>query len=202
MRSFDNLNWVKQFLFFGFIVILLWILAVVYNLKNAVSPNLLIYYPLRIASSLIIIWISYYSFFKINLLTERVTLRKFIASEKNIINVKKDYSDILFKKIETHLLVTQNFLQPNYSILKLQDEVNINHRKIGLLITKYTNKSFTDYLNSFRVEKAKEILKNQNYLKYTIVSIALECGFNSKSTFYREFMKQVGVTPTEYRLLT
>ena len=202
MRSFDNLNWVKQFLFFGFIVILLWILAVVYNLKNAVSPNLLIYYPLRIASSLIIIWISYYSFFKINLLTERVTLRKFIASEKNIINVKKDYSDILFKKIETHLLVTQNFLQPNYSILKLQDEVNINHRKIGLLITKYTNKSFTDYLNSFRVEKAKEILKNQTYLKYTIISIALECGFNSKSTFYREFMKQVGVTPTEYRLLT
>ena len=50
-----------------------------------------------------------------------------------------------------------------------------------------------------RVEQAKNLLTNSNYEKYTIASIGLESGFNSKSTFFTVFKKHTGSTPFHYR---
>ena len=61
------------------------------------------------------------------------------------------------------------------------------------------NTSFPDYLNSFRIEEAKSYLKNPEFSKYTIVSIGLEAGFNSKSSFYSVFKKTTGETPAAFK---
>ena len=59
--------------------------------------------------------------------------------------------------------------------------------------------SFSDYINSLRVEKAKQLLASEDFKEYTILSIGLECGFNSKSTFYLAFKKFTNTTPTDFR---
>ena len=61
------------------------------------------------------------------------------------------------------------------------------------------NTSFPDYLNSYRIEEAKSYLKNPEFSKYTIVSIGLEAGFNSKSSFYSVFKKATGQTPATFK---
>jgi len=66
-------------------------------------------------------------------------------------------------------------------------------------INTYSNVNFSDFVNSFRVDKVKELLASQEFSEYTIVAIGLECGFNSKSTFYSAFKKNTGVTPVQYR---
>ena len=46
-----------------------------------------------------------------------------------------------------------------------------------------------------------QLLKDKEYSEYTIIGIGLECGFNSKSSFYREFYEIAKTTPSEYRKL-
>jgi len=68
-----------------------------------------------------------------------------------------------------------------------------------MLVNQFSEKNFSDYINSLRVDEAKKLLKNADFEAYTIVAIGLECGFNSKSTFYTAFKKFTGQTPTAYR---
>ena len=50
-----------------------------------------------------------------------------------------------------------------------------------------------------RIQQSKKLLIDEKYANYTIVSIGLESGFNSKSTFYNVFKKHVGCTPLAYK---
>ena len=59
--------------------------------------------------------------------------------------------------------------------------------------------NFSDYINQLRVEEARKALLNPEFNNYTIVAVGLECGFNSKSTFYTAFRKITGQTPSEFR---
>ena len=58
-------------------------------------------------------------------------------------------------------------------------------------------KSFYVLVSEYRINYAKEILKEDNNI--TIESLAYECGFNSKSTFNKYFKEQTGYSPSEYR---
>lgn len=200
ISSYDNMKWLKNFLFLGFLIIILWSLAVVFNLNKTAHPNLIIYYPLRFSSTMIIVWVSYNGFFRLNLITERVQLRKIISNERPLFLQKTDCTDGVFQKIESHLNTTQHFLNPNYDVSKLGKEINVSDRTIAKAITTRTNKNFTEYINFLRIKKAIEILKSTDFDHYTIVSVGFECGFNSKSTFYREFLKVTGTNPTAFRL--
>ena len=60
-------------------------------------------------------------------------------------------------------------------------------------------KNFYDLINGYRVEEAKRLLLDAGNRNYTILSIAFEAGFNSKTTFNTVFKKFTGLTPTEFR---
>ena len=61
------------------------------------------------------------------------------------------------------------------------------------------NKNFYDFINLYRIEESKKLLRNPKNNEKTILEILYEAGFNSKSTFNALFKKHTGVTPTEYR---
>jgi len=65
---------------------------------------------------------------------------------------------------------------------------------------KLTNKgSFKDFVNSFRIEEIKQLIDNEEFGHYNIVGLAKECGFKSKSTFFRVFKDIEGITPNEFK---
>ena len=68
---------------------------------------------------------------------------------------------------------------------------NINNEE------KETN--FCEWINSFRVEYAKDIMKESSNADLTMVSIAERSGFSSRSVFYRAFKQREGLTPGEYK---
>jgi AraC-like DNA-binding protein len=75
----------------------------------------------------------------------------------------------------------------------------MSESSISHSIKKGSNYNFPDYINSLRVEKAKILLTDTDFKSYTILSIGLECGFNSKSTFYLAFKKFTNTTPSLFR---
>jgi two-component system response regulator YesN len=80
----------------------------------------------------------------------------------------------------------------------LGERFNIHPVYLGQLFHKETGSSFTDYVNRYRIEKAKELLR-ENTLK--VHEIARKVGYWETGYFYRQFRKYTGLSPTEFKEL-
>ena len=207
--TFDRLVWLKYFLVIGFIILISWVIAIVYNIDNALNPNLNIYYPLRFSAAFALYWITYQGFFYSSLLFQRIDIREntnFNIDQKSN-NSKTDQfltqnqipkTDKDFERIKNYILDNKIYLDPNITIDIFASKVQLTTRKVTEILKNNSDLGFPDFINKIRIDKAKKILIDPQYANYTIVSICLECGFNSKSTFYRVFEKFVRMTPTQY----
>ena len=204
--SFDKIRWLKTFLILGALVLIFWVTAIALNAKNVLNQEVLFYYPLRLSSSVLLYWIGYQGFRSYTVLSERIEIRKTIANEipksfTLLSNEKQTENSNLdqFIIIENHFNQTDCYMNADFSLKKLSEDLNFSESYLSKKIRQHYNFNFSDFVNSYRVEKAKEYLKAQEFDNYTIESIGLECGFNSKSTFYLSFNKFTGTTPTEFR---
>ena len=93
----------------------------------------------------------------------------------------------------------QLFLDPTLSIGKLAQHTGLSSREISAVLNQHFKKNFYTYVNEYRVEEVKRKLRDPNLQHFTILSIALDAGFNSKATFNRIFRAYTGLSPRNYR---
>ena len=91
------------------------------------------------------------------------------------------------------------YLNPLISLNHLAKQLSVPSRYLSQIINETLNKSFYDFINGYRIQHCIKYLSDSNYSHKTILEIAYEVGFNSKSTFNASFVKYVGVTPKEFR---
>lgn len=202
LLSYDSLKWLKTFIFLGSVILITWICAIILNLDKVVNPDIFIYYPLRLSSSILIFWVGYQGFFNYATMLERIELRSAVIHDtsKNIPRTvsKKGFED-KFLMISEYIEKNQRYLDPNFSLDNLSHEMKMSVSSISQIINQKSSHNFSDYINELRVERAKTYLTNPDFENYTIVAIGLECGFNSKSTFYAAFKKFTKITPSEFK---
>lgn len=202
---YDNLKWVQLFLRLGGFVFLFWFLAIALNTFSKTIQAPYSYYPLRLFSSILIYWVAYQGFLKYRLLKDRIKLRRVIKSryknESDGIITDIEYTrsgKLTYKKFDAFITTSKLYLNPNLSLELIADELGVGASTLSKAINA-EDSSFSDYINNLRVAEAKNILLDKEFNNYTIVAIGLECGFNSKSTFYSSFKKVTSKTPSEYR---
>ena len=86
--------------------------------------------------------------------------------------------------------------------LKLQDVAEalmVSSNNLSQIINDKLNKNFYDFVNGYRVETAKKLLVNPKKQHLTLLAIAFDSGFNSKSSFNSVFKKQCLMTPSEFK---
>ncbi|MEM9339774.1 MAG: helix-turn-helix domain-containing protein [Bacteroidota bacterium] len=108
--------------------------------------------------------------------------------------VKKTYNKIISLLVEERF-----FLNKNLKVSDLASKLNQNEKIISRSINRYGNGNFNAFVNSFRVEHAKELLLSGQYDHYTIEAIALESGFANKVSFYNAFKSVTGMSPKEFK---
>ncbi|WP_169087402.1 response regulator transcription factor [Paenibacillus sp. PL91] len=91
--------------------------------------------------------------------------------------------------------VHENYAQP-LSLKSLSQQYNIHPVYLGHLFQKETSETFTEYINKYRIGKAKEMLK-ETQLK--VQEIAMKVGYWETGYFYKQFKKYVGISPTDYK---
>jgi AraC-like DNA-binding protein len=89
------------------------------------------------------------------------------------------------------------YLNPNLTLDETAKELKITKHLLSQYLNEKSGQSFTNFINAYRIEKAKELLKSQT--NHTIEGIGYDSGFNSKSTFFTTFKKITGKTPSEYQ---
>lgn len=107
--------------------------------------------------------------------------------------------NIYFKELSFLMKEAKIYRDSGLSLERISKKLNISSNYLSQLVNKLSGSNFSDYVNSFRIEDAKSKLKDPKFTHYTIISIGLESGFNSKSTFYTAFKKHTGVSPKQYR---
>jgi len=99
-------------------------------------------------------------------------------------------------KISKVMEVEELHLDSSLSLQKLAQHVAIPPSYISQTLNETMGTNFFDFVNKWRIESAKpKIIANED----TVLNIALEVGFNARSSFYKVFKKETGKTPTEYR---
>ena len=167
---------------------------------------------LNLSTTVLLYWIGYQGFYKYNVVRDRISLRTSIEKNKVLINSdanihltqskdeffnEKHQND--FNKVKSHIIDNKLYLDPLLSMESLANDLGMSKSYFSKLINSYSTYNFSDFINSLRIEQAKKFLSNNDFSEYTIVAIGLECGFNSKSTFYSAFKKFTSETPSSFR---
>ena len=105
-----------------------------------------------------------------------------------------------YKKQLLALLSSEKpFLNPQVSLTDLSEKLSVSTKHLSQVINQSFNKSFFDFINTYRIQEVQQILKEPMDDKLTVLEAMYEAGFNSKSSFNTAFKKETGQTPTEFR---
>jgi len=102
-------------------------------------------------------------------------------------------------RLEELLQRDRVYLESELSLAQLGDRLGIQPYQASELISRRYGEPFFDLINRRRVEAVKQRLEDPAYAHYSILGVALDCGFNSKSSFNAAFKKFTGFTPSQYR---
>lgn len=145
---------------------------------------------------------------EVNFFTENhVYLFQLIAklTEKKLIQLqqKKGLSisdnNIYFKELCSLMEEEKRYRNPEIKLSILSEEINISANYLSQVINALSGQNFSDFINSYRIKEVQSKLSHPAFLEYPVLSIGLEAGFNSKSTFYNSFKKHTGMSPTAFR---
>lgn len=101
-------------------------------------------------------------------------------------------------KLNTLMSSEKMFLMRDLSLEKLSGYVGAPKHHLSQVLNHYLEKSFSEFVNEFRVEEAKSLLESEE-LVLNMNGIASESGFNTKASFYNAFKKYTGLTPIQHR---
>ncbi|MEY4590554.1 MAG: hypothetical protein RL497_2630 [Pseudomonadota bacterium] len=107
--------------------------------------------------------------------------------------------DALAVRIQVLIGEQQPHLNSQLTLERFAALLELPPRQVSHAINHCFNQNFQEYINCFRLEEAKNRLRDPRHQDCTIVEIAQQAGFNSKATFNRLFKQHVGVTPSVYR---
>lgn len=105
----------------------------------------------------------------------------------------------LNEDIVDYLKSKKPYLNPEFNLEMMASDLGISKHKLSQLINVGQNKNFYKLINEYRIAEVKAMLIHPSYGHFSVLGVAFECGFNSKSAFNRIFKEETGLTPSEYK---
>lgn len=113
--------------------------------------------------------------------------------------LQEEQKEAYVQKLMAFFELKKPFQSPELTLKELAEQVKIPAHYLSQVINEKLDSNFIDFINSYRVKAAQEMLIDPKLSHFTIVSIAYDAGFSAKSTFYAVFKKHTGMTPSAYR---
>ncbi|WP_235048355.1 helix-turn-helix domain-containing protein [Arcticibacter svalbardensis] len=198
-----NLNWLKWLVFTILVLFLVLFLFIHFGTQlHLISGNTLFGYVGALLS-LYVFLIGYFGLRQSTILMLAIT--KMTAE-----NVTKDAPykksgidqsavEHIYLRLLSHMETQKPFLRDDLSLAQLANQLSINSNQLSQVINQKSGSNFFVFVNAYRVEEVKTKLLNPSFSNFSILGIAHDCGFRSKSAFNRIFKEQVGVGPRDYQ---
>ena len=107
--------------------------------------------------------------------------------------------EIHLKRLVEYMETEKPYTESRLSLKDLAERLKISTNYLSQIINENLQKNFFDFINEYRVDEVKRSLGEERYKHYSLLGVAYECGFNSKSSFNSIFKKKTGLTPSEFQ---
>lgn len=186
-----NLNW-SYYLITG--IALIWIAVIIRN-------NILIF-------SMVVLYIlvaAYFGISRVGILDlpvvaaiedQREPDAEVVKYQKN--SPGNDAIQAIYNKLLHKMQDEKLYIDPELNLNHVAKLLDVHPNILSQTINSVENKNFYDYINRQRIEEFKRIAMLPENQKYTILSLAFESGFNSKTSFNRNFKKYMNCSPREF----
>lgn len=194
-----ELKWARTFVYFGLLLcatsILVLIFSVGYNWLRL---------PLVLAQLIAVYWLSFYGTKQHNVqrvLTNAAEYGLVLRPRATIKKPKKEDKELgeVMVRLQELFQEKKPYSDPELTIVDVSVALNVHPKIISKAINSLTGKNFNRFVNSFRINRAKVLLKDTTMKNITIDGVGREVGFQSKSSFYGAFKTMVETTPLEYQ---
>lgn len=199
-----NFNWL--------LYLIIWI-ALIWGLVLFVNINII--YG---AVAVFIVWLGYFGIKQVQVFNQPVLALAGndviddpafeTEREEDMLPVEKKYqksrlteenADEIHVRLTDLLAAEKPFTNPNLTLNELAAMLEIHPNYLSQVINSKENKNFYELINEKRIEEFLDRISRPESRQFTLLSVAFECGFNSKTSFNRNFKKYTGVTPSEYQ---
>lgn len=175
---------------------------------------------LALSATFIMHWTAYIGIYKYKLAKNKDAIYNFLNNDLVIIHpnlqiaensitpensIAEEYREsitadnLYFQKLELLCKEQQIFTDSTLNREKVAEKLGISAGYVSQIVNTITGDNFAHYINQYRVEAVKEMISDPEYENYTLLTMGLESGFTSKTTFYKAFKKVTGQTPNEYK---
>ncbi|WP_299533849.1 helix-turn-helix domain-containing protein [Ulvibacterium sp.] len=201
-----NLKWVNYIVYSYFLLFLVASFLIFGAIHFQLLPIANAFALVGITLSLMLIAFGFYGFRQTAVFSD---VDFGVASDSNSTTSEKaSYSksgltsekiEVLANQLSSYMAQEKPFLNEDLNLTRLAEEIQISPPHLSQVINQYFQKNFYDFINQYRVEEAKKRLLSPDYRHLSILGLAFDCGFKSKSSFNRYFKKYTGTAPSEFK---
>jgi len=194
-----KLNWIKRIIhmfliYFSSVLVILVMDLIVYKSHSGGDYfyfTRFYYYPFFIGIGVLTYWIGLEGFARRHEpeLSERVV--------PNQLELKK--LEQIAEMARTAMAREELYKKPELSLHSFAESLGLKPYLVSKSLSEVFDKRFNDFINEYRVKEVQRLLGDAKNSKYTLLSLAMDAGFNSKSSFNRAIKKHLGVMPSELK---
>lgn len=197
-----NLKWLRKLvIIFGVVWTALIIITVIHHVFNLFSM-VFCTDSLFLALSVFVILIGYFGL-KQKIIFEHEFEEQSAFSEEKIkysgSTLKEDEATEYTEQLTEYMRLKKPYLNPELTLTHLASEIDISTHHLSQIINEQFKLNFFEYINQFRVEEVKSRINDPKFEHYSLLGIALDSGFNSKSSFNRIFKRFTNQTPSQFK---
>lgn len=147
---------------------------------------------------IIIYWIGYNGFSQPEIFKGGFFYNKKEKGKAIVTNVEVSHKE--FDLLKERIIEERLYAKQKLTLRDLASSLNMKEKEISFLINQYSGTTFYHFINRFRVEEFKKVMKSSKFEQLSVFGLAQEVGFSSKSTFYAAFKAVEGKTPKQVQL--
>lgn len=166
-----------------------------FTITDLIPRSDFLYHLQIVAMASMVLYIGYKSYLMPNLFTTSFTKQQNKYKKSGLTS---SFSTELKEQLMQLLEVDKIYRQNNISLAIVSDQLGTTRHNTSQVINEHFGLNFFELINKYRIEEAKEILKNDKNKNLNIIDVAYEVGFNNKVTFNKSFRKVLSQTPSQY----
>ena len=216
LKDSQEKKWILTLLTLVSSVLFVWLITALaglllnYDISSAMSI-------LALCATFIIHWTAYVGIYKYKLAKNKEAIYNFLSNDSAVSypnfqilesSTPQEYKEsitadnLYFQKLELLCKDQHIYTDSTLNREKVAEKLGISAGYVSQIVNTITGDNFAHYINQYRVEAVKEMISDPEYENYTLLTMGLESGFTSKTTFYNAFKKVTGQTPNEYKNTT
>jgi len=213
LRNSQEKNWIITLLTIVSSLLFAWLITCLVGLflQYDISSTMNV---LALSATFIIHWTAYIGIYKYKLAKNKDAIYNLLNKDLAISHTKlqivenstlEEYKEsittdnLYFQKLELLCKEQHIYTDSTLNREKVAEKLGISAGYVSQIVNTVTGDNFANYINQYRVEAVKEMISNSEYENYNLLTMGLESGFTSKTTFYKTFKKVTGQTPNEYK---